>query len=408
MIYTKSVLIVLMLLYVYPSIADDCFVQEERLRGKYDGKCENGLAHGYAVASGKDEYKGYFNKGKRHGEGKQVDKKKPLYKSQGVTYYEGGRVYTGKWKDDKENGYGEASWPPTGLALGTYKGNWKDGSRHGYGESSHGDVVYKGNWKHGFTDGKGIMVRRGWVYKGTFGKYEKMNGVGELVHPNGNRYIGEFINNEKIGNGVIYLGNGVRIEGIWNGRGRLSGKATTYWPNGDTFKGNWSDNEPLGFGGEALFSDGERLTGDLYEVVARRKEKYGENKENLTQSESDKLVVLGTVALLSAAVYKLITWTPSNYSDSSSGSYSNNYSGSSNTSNQADSTNANSLSSSQRNSAAYVTDIKQDGSTTIVKCSVGNDTKIYRKYGKCSDNYKFGSYSCESVVKWARDRCNNR
>ncbi len=66
-------------------------------------------------------------------------------------------------------------------------------------------------------------------------------------------------------------------------------------------------------------------------------------------------------------------------------------------------------SSSNSNKSAYVTAIKKDGKYTIVECSKGKATKIYHDdYGKCSDNYNFGSYDCSSVIRWAKERCEKR
>ncbi len=71
-------------------------------------------------------------------------------------------------------------------------------------------------------------------------------------------------------------------------------------------------------------------------------------------------------------------------------------------------TSSSSATTTKRSQPGYVTGIEKDGDVTVVKCSIGKDTRIYNKYGKCSDDYNFGSYSCESVMQWAKDRCKKR
>lgn len=68
-----------------------------------------------------------------------------------------------------------------------------------------------------------------------------------------------------------------------------------------------------------------------------------------------------------------------------------------------------SASSSSSSSSAYVTSVSREGNNTIVQCSIGDKTKIYHDdYGKCTSNYELGSYSCSSLLKWAKERCNKR
>jgi hypothetical protein len=60
--------------------------------------------------------------------------------------------------------------------------------------------------------------------------------------------------------------------------------------------------------------------------------------------------------------------------------------------------------------AGNVTDVStsNDGKIITVKCSAGEDTKIFpsgSQPGKCEDNRNFGSYPCEFVVKLAKERC---
>jgi hypothetical protein len=64
---------------------------------------------------------------------------------------------------------------------------------------------------------------------------------------------------------------------------------------------------------------------------------------------------------------------------------------------------------SETSTIARVSAISQDGNITVVRCSKGDDIKIYSAgNGQCSDNYNFGKYGCDSVMRWAKERCANR
>lgn len=52
-----------------PAWAQNCMVRDERLRGRYDGPCEQGWAHGVGRAVGRDSYEGEFANGYAHGQG---------------------------------------------------------------------------------------------------------------------------------------------------------------------------------------------------------------------------------------------------------------------------------------------------------------------------------------------------
>jgi serine/threonine protein kinase len=57
------------------------------------------------------------------------------------------KIYTGDWKNDKRNGYGEQQFENGNK----YKGNWKDDKRHGFGTmyDSYGNILESGNYVNG-------------------------------------------------------------------------------------------------------------------------------------------------------------------------------------------------------------------------------------------------------------------
>lgn len=69
-----------------------CKVNDKDVGMIYTGECKDGLANGYGVGIGRDEYKGMFVNGNKHGKG--------LYTWSRESNYDG------EWRDDKKNGFG--------------------------------------------------------------------------------------------------------------------------------------------------------------------------------------------------------------------------------------------------------------------------------------------------------------
>ncbi len=156
---------------------------------------------------------------------------------------------------------------------------------------------------------------------------------------------------------------------------------------------------------------------DTYLQIKNIKVKYLEN----AQLKKDKLYInFDKLSRLSPIINTGKAYIPNSYSKGSNliskfsnldqaklNSYSSYSSGTNSYSTSSSSSSSSRKSSS--NSSAYVTSVKWDGNYQIVKCSKGKDIRIHHdKYGKCSDNYSFGSYSCKYVYDKAIERCKKR
>lgn len=119
----------------------------------YVGETLNGVPHGYGEvhSANGSSYKGYFEHGKKHGQGifKYISYKSMEEKSTNEFC-----TYIGNFVNNKFDGYGVAMY-----CDGTkYDGHWKSGLHHGHGiDYRHFGYVYDGNWEDGQKHGQGIQ-----------------------------------------------------------------------------------------------------------------------------------------------------------------------------------------------------------------------------------------------------------
>jgi len=84
-----------------------------------------------------------------------------------------------------------------------------------------------------------IVVRDGQRYEGNW-KNGKMNGVGEYTWPNGDHYIGEYLNDLKHGKGVLKKVNGEVYDGAWK-EGKQDGLGESTDEYGVVRIGKWAN-----------------------------------------------------------------------------------------------------------------------------------------------------------------------
>ena len=161
-----------------------CVVEDSDIGDSYSGDCQNGKAHGFGVAKGRDTYRGNFIDGKTHGHG--------------VYTWDSGSRYEGNWVNGKRTGHGVHTW-------------------------ANGDR-YEGNFVNGKRTGQGVYT---W---GSGSRYE------------GDRYEGNWVNDKRTGHGVYTWANGDRYEGSFV-NGKRTGQGTYYYSNGNTKTGYWVNNE---------------------------------------------------------------------------------------------------------------------------------------------------------------------
>jgi len=157
---------------------------------------------------------------------------------------------------------------------------------NGYGKLWNQDYSYHGYFSENYLDGKGVLsyLRKNisqdnsfpLYYKGTFEKNRK-NGIGLEKYYNKEFYDGNFLNDYRHGEGVLYNPNGkAKIESNWElGRSINTKYITEYYKNGNLeYRGNFNgiarhgkgtlfnSNGTILFDGE--FDNGKFKKGRLY------------------------------------------------------------------------------------------------------------------------------------------------
>lgn len=228
---------------------------------RIEGEFRDGKAHGQGVYTGGqagDRYEGEFREGYFHGQGVRSHPSGYHYEGefregdlhgQGVKTSPNGERYEGEFREGEFHGQGVYTWPDGTRIEGRwfYGGQYigrvnESGLPHGHGVMSWwgDDYRYEGEWVDGRRDGHGVMTWPAWqsgikLYEGEWGGgrrdgYEwdieyTFKGVGGLPHGHGvmtwssafglERYVGEFREGRRHGQGVFMGTDGDRYEGEW-------------------------------------------------------------------------------------------------------------------------------------------------------------------------------------------------
>ncbi len=118
------------------------------------------------------------------------------------------------------------------------------------------------------------------------------DGYGTFIAPTRERYVGEFVEGDKHGQGIQYYPDGkVKYKGSFQDDER-AGFGTYYFRNGDRYVGQFAENAPNGKG-TYHFSDGDRFVGGFREG---KRHGYGVlydsdgDKQEAGQYEDDELI----------------------------------------------------------------------------------------------------------------------
>ena len=200
--------------------------------------------NGKIIYPDKSIHIGYFENNKKNGEG--------------VFIYPGGNVFFGEFLNNKKNGEGTLLYSNGDQFIG----EWSNDVRTGSGNLSFSK---KNNYEDISTNfiiqnqGDRIYFSESILYEGEIIKNKNKN-LKILLYSNGNKYIGEWHNGKKHGQGTSIFFNGNKYTGEYK-RNIREGEGVFLHYNGDLYVGNFKNNLRHGKG-TYFFSNGEQYHGE--------------------------------------------------------------------------------------------------------------------------------------------------
>lgn len=234
---------------------------------KYVGEYLNGQPHGHGTIyySDTDEhnrksYDGTWVNGIRTGQGTMI--------------WKDGEKYVGGWESGFRNGFGTDYYADGSI----YEGNFLRDKRHGKGKitfssnDSCNRKYYDGDWFNDIRQGNGVMFwNSGNWYKGSWVNGLR-HGKGESNFANGNKFIGIFSEDERNGDGTFYWADG-DYEVSHYKDGEKNGFTTYYWNNGKCYRKGYCENGKRE-GKWEVYQFGDHTFTETYKNGKQIKEKY--------------------------------------------------------------------------------------------------------------------------------------
>ena len=190
---------------------------------------------GVLYTSHGEKYEGNFNKGKLIGIGRYI----------GVD----GTCYEGIFKNNKLVSKAKIIKCNEKDKKLTYFGETHNLKKNGKGEETcEGEYRYIGDFVDDLKDGNGRLeyLDSGDIYEGEF-KNGEINGKGLFIWSNNQQYYGDFVNGVMHGKGKYKWPDGFEYEGDYN-NGIKEGMGTYKYKDGRVFKGRFKDGKPDGKG----------------------------------------------------------------------------------------------------------------------------------------------------------------
>ncbi|XP_067645813.1 alsin homolog [Eurosta solidaginis] len=158
--------------------------------------------------------------------------------------YPDGRVYFGQIRNGEIEGHGKMVIPSVGL----YEGNFRAGKFHGYGiYELKENEIYEGHFRDGQFHGHGMLRSNSYTYVGEYQANAKC-GYGVLDDMlTGDKYLGMFADNKRVGAGLCITMNGDYFEGLFANH-ELAGTGIAVLENDYYYEGELSVHGPIGSG----------------------------------------------------------------------------------------------------------------------------------------------------------------
>ncbi|CAD8067168.1 unnamed protein product [Paramecium sonneborni] len=154
-----------------------------------------------------------------------------------IEVYANGSKYDGEKLNGLRHGYGTFFYQDNG---GVYEGQWFENKMHGIGTLFYasGKPAYEGQWVNDKFEGKGTLYNEEPQSLFSEFDYRDFDQVGEFW----TKYVGLFHEDNKEGQGVLYLSNGDKFEGNFL-QDLVSGPGKYIKANGQFVSGRWWRNK---------------------------------------------------------------------------------------------------------------------------------------------------------------------
>ena len=213
-------------------------IEQKGERFLYIGEIDkNQKPSGFGVlyTSHEEKYEGNFNKGKLIGIGRYINKDGTCY--EGI--FKNNKLVS-KAKIIKNNEKGQKV---------IYFGETINFKKNGKGEETcEGEYRYVGDFENDLKNGNGRLeyLDYGEIYEGEF-KNGEFYGKGLFIWSNNEQYNGDFVKGVMHGKGKYKWPDGFEYEGDYN-NGIKEGMGTYKYKDGRVFKGRFKDGKPDGKG----------------------------------------------------------------------------------------------------------------------------------------------------------------
>ncbi|KAI3364892.1 hypothetical protein L3Q82_001075 [Scortum barcoo] len=215
--------------------------------------------------------------------------------------------------------------------LGEYEGDRNEaGERHGVGKAvlPNGDV-YQGQYENGKRQGQlsetvlshrgRIASRSGARYIGDY--YQNMkHGQGTFYYPDGSRYEGSWVEGLRQGHGVYTYPNGDKYDGEWLHHMRHGQGIYHYHQTGSKYKGSWV-NGKMESAGEYIHSN-HRYKGNfvnnnpsgpgkyVFDIGCEQHGEYHQAEKDRAEGEWGELASTALLKWIPKCITGLTLWTP--------------------------------------------------------------------------------------------------
>ncbi|CAD8152519.1 unnamed protein product [Paramecium pentaurelia] len=154
-----------------------------------------------------------------------------------IEVYANGSKYDGEKLNGMRHGYGTFFYQDNG---GVYEGQWFENKMHGIGTLFYasGKPAYEGQWVNDKFQGKGTLYNEEPQMLFSDFDYGDFDQVGEYW----TKYFGQFHEDNKEGQGTLFLSNGDKFEGNFL-QDLVSGPGKYIKANGQVFSGRWWRNK---------------------------------------------------------------------------------------------------------------------------------------------------------------------